>query len=207
MVERLTRQQSRERTRTAILDAAERAFATRGYRTSSLEDIATAAGFTKGAVYSNFGSKADLFLALLDRHAERDDVGATSSASSAAADPSWPLATLDFLLDAVNDPPTRQALADRYKQARARTGDNLALTHPEPAWATWNEIASIAMALGSGLIIQTIIDPDAVPPDLFARTMTTLITTNGSPGTLPIPSPATGDEPTSAQARAPQSSE
>lgn len=199
MVERLTRQQSRQRTRTAILDAAEGAFATRGYRSASLEDIAATAGFTKGAVYSNFGSKADLFLALLDRRAERDGGAAPPTGPAAAADLSWSLATLDFLVDAVDDEPTRQALATRYEQARARTGEHLARTQAAPAWGTWNEIASVAMALGSGLIIQSIIDPDAIAPDLFGRAMTTLITSTGTSGTPPSATPATSTNPNPAE--------
>jgi AcrR family transcriptional regulator len=64
---RLSRDESRMRTRNLLLDAAERVFARRGYRGASLDDIAAEAGFSKGAVYSNFTGKEDLFLALLDR--------------------------------------------------------------------------------------------------------------------------------------------
>lgn len=186
MAERLTREQSRHRTRTAILDAAEDAFTSRGYRAASLEEIALAAGFTKGAVYSSFTSKADLFLALLDRRADRDRSEMTSVSPVAVNDPSWSLATLDFLIDSTGDPRTRRALAERYEQARSQAGDQLATAGPQPTWATWTEIASVAMALGSGLIIQSIIDPDAVPEDLFGRTMTVLLDAGcsriGTPG-------------------------
>ena len=175
MAQRLTRRESRQRTRMAILDAAQHAFATRGYRASSLDQIALAAGFTKGAVYSNFASKADLFLALLDRQAERDSHTMTSQSPTATGDDGWALATLDFLIEAVTDPPTRRALAERYATARHRIADQLAHTHPPADWATREEIASLAMALGSGLIIQSLIDPDAIPADLFGRAMTTLM--------------------------------
>ena len=182
MAERLTREQSRQRTRTAILDAAERAFASRGYRTSTLEDIALAAGFTKGAVYSNFASKAELFLVLLDRRADRDRSRLTTDGPLPAADPAWSLATLDFLVEAVEEEPTRRALAERYAEARSQTGRQVSGGRPDPDWATWEEVASVAMALGTGLIIQSIIDPEAVAGDLFGRTMGALLRSTGDAG-------------------------
>src|SRR5712691_3898321 len=65
MSERLTRQQRRDLTRQQLRDAAAVVFSARGYHAASLDEIADAAGFTKGAVYSNFASKEDLFLALI----------------------------------------------------------------------------------------------------------------------------------------------
>src|SRR6266480_1721632 len=60
------RQLKQERTRSLLLDAAARVFARRGYHVATLEEVAAEAGFTKGAVYSNFESKEGLFLALVD---------------------------------------------------------------------------------------------------------------------------------------------
>lgn len=57
----------REQTRAALLAAAERLWAERGIHGASLDDIAAAAGLTKGAVYSNFAGKTDLLLALMER--------------------------------------------------------------------------------------------------------------------------------------------
>ncbi len=176
MRSRLTRDQSRELTRGAVLDAAERLFVARGYRGASIDDIANAAGFSKGAVYSNFASKADLFLALLDRKAVREEGALASSSVNVAGDQAaWPLATLDFFVDAIRDPTVRAGLAERYAQARLRTGRALASDRTEPAWASWEEIATLAMALGSGLIIQSAIDPPSVAPDLFGRAMERLL--------------------------------
>src|SRR5436190_9573246 len=63
-----TRQkEKRDQTRDRIVAAAERVFARRGYHGASLDEIAQQAGFTKGALYYNFASKEELFLALLDR--------------------------------------------------------------------------------------------------------------------------------------------
>src|SRR4051794_41907842 len=65
-----TRAESKAATREELLDAARRVFLERGYHGASLELVAREAGYTKGAVYSAFASKADLFLALYDREIE-----------------------------------------------------------------------------------------------------------------------------------------
>ncbi len=59
----------REKTRERLLDAAVQVFARQGFGAASVEAIAEAAGFTRGAFYSNFESKEELFLALTDRQA------------------------------------------------------------------------------------------------------------------------------------------
>ena len=68
---RLTRAEQQEQTRIHVVEAAAHVFARRGFAASSLEQIAADAGYTKGAVYSNFASKDDLFLAVLDARYER----------------------------------------------------------------------------------------------------------------------------------------
>ena len=72
VMKRLTRVEQSERNRGLVLVAARRVFLARGYHRATLEQIADEAGFSKGVVYSQFESKADLFLALLEaRIAER----------------------------------------------------------------------------------------------------------------------------------------
>jgi AcrR family transcriptional regulator len=71
MAVRLTREQSAARTRERLLAAARRVFAERGFYGASLEAVAEEAGLTKGAVYSRFKSKADLFLAFQEERNER----------------------------------------------------------------------------------------------------------------------------------------
>src|SRR5471032_2224839 len=62
-----SRQQARtDATRKKLLAAAEKIFARSGYEAARLEDIATAAGYTRGAFYANFDSKEDIFFALLE---------------------------------------------------------------------------------------------------------------------------------------------
>jgi len=70
----LTPARRRELTRQSLLEAAARVFAERGFHGATLDDVAALAGFTKGAVYSNFKSKDDLFLALLEHHLAQGDL-------------------------------------------------------------------------------------------------------------------------------------
>ncbi|MFP4905321.1 TetR/AcrR family transcriptional regulator, partial [Paraburkholderia sp. BR14261] len=67
---RLTREQSRDQTRERLLDAAQAVFMKKGFVGASVEDIAHAAGYTRGAFYSNFSGKSDLLVELLRRDHE-----------------------------------------------------------------------------------------------------------------------------------------
>lgn len=71
MKERLTRAEKRERTREELISAADALFTGQGFHATSVDEIALEAGYTKGAVYSNFESKEDLFFAVYERRAER----------------------------------------------------------------------------------------------------------------------------------------
>jgi AcrR family transcriptional regulator len=69
---RLTRAERKERTRAELIDAAREVFLREGFHQASLDAIAEEAGYTKGAVYSNFEGKDELFLAVLDaRYVQR----------------------------------------------------------------------------------------------------------------------------------------
>jgi len=83
---RLTREDSRERTTRRLLAAARKLIAKRGLSDTSLDEIAEEAGYTRGAFYSNFSSKGDLFIDLLRR-----DHAATSAQLRALRDDSLPL--------------------------------------------------------------------------------------------------------------------
>lgn len=71
MVEQWSRERRLERTRSLLLDAAEEVFAEKGFTTATLDDIAQAAGYTKGAIYKHFAAKDELFLAVGDRYWRR----------------------------------------------------------------------------------------------------------------------------------------
>jgi AcrR family transcriptional regulator len=91
----MTREQSRANTRERLLTAARSVFASNGFHGASVEEVASAAGFSTGALYSNFDGKEDLFLALMEReiaeHAREiaDAVGAQASVSERAAGAGW----------------------------------------------------------------------------------------------------------------------
>lgn len=90
---RLSRQEQQERTRERLLDAAESLFAEGGVNATSLRNVCEKAGFSQGAFYSNFASKQDLLLSVLQRHIEREAVLLKSLVKSASSD------TLDQALE------------------------------------------------------------------------------------------------------------
>src|SRR6266566_9861002 len=93
-------------TRSLLLEAGLRLFAQRGFDGTTLDDIADAAGFTKGAVYRQFPSKSAFLLALFEQYA------AVARAGAAARQASWfaPL-TLQFAAHAMRDPLLRRRFA------------------------------------------------------------------------------------------------
>jgi AcrR family transcriptional regulator len=86
VIEPLTPDRRRQQTRDHLLAAAAQVFAERGFHGASLDEVAAVAGFTKGAVYSNFKNKEDLFLALFKANYDRemDSLRATLEASETA---------------------------------------------------------------------------------------------------------------------------
>jgi AcrR family transcriptional regulator len=136
-VDRLTPERRRELTRSALVEAAAELFARRGFHAASLDEIAEAAGFTRGAIYSNFGGKEDLLIAVLDRITERQleafdaainpPGGATAEDRQAAAATVWTATqseqnlaalSLEMRLYAVRNPEfrARLAAAERHQQ-------------------------------------------------------------------------------------------
>ena len=91
VVERWTQERRRQHTRDLLLDAAEEVFAARGFEGASLEEIAETAGYTRGAIYKQFGGKEELFFAANTRSNER-----FLQAFLEVIDPSTPLEHLDL---------------------------------------------------------------------------------------------------------------
>lgn len=67
---RLSRTESQELTRAKLIESATRLYLENGYVATSTDQVAEAVGFSRGALYSNFRSKEDLALAVLDAHTE-----------------------------------------------------------------------------------------------------------------------------------------
>jgi AcrR family transcriptional regulator len=170
---RLNRKQQAEANQRRLLDAALEVFTERGFHGATLEQIASAAGFTTGVVYSRFASKADLFLALLERTIEqriaelrRLDRAHVADAGAAIARswwdqvrkrPEWMLVVIEFRVHAARDP----ELNARYAALHERHVEALAefMAH-DPGRAAQSvatrpiDDARIALALGSGLVLE-----------------------------------------------------
>jgi AcrR family transcriptional regulator len=191
-----TRKERQERTREQLVAAASRVFARRGYHQATVEEIAAEAGFSTGAVYSNFSGKEQLFLALADRQvservaeieavadaAEReDDAGAEAAAQFRTfleRDPDWPLLFYEFWSLSVRNPNLQGELAkrrDAIRDALADTLERVAAQHgfdlrfPPQALAT-----AIAASL-NGLAFERAADPDALPDEVFAEFVTAVL--------------------------------
>lgn len=195
---RLSRVETQAQTRERLLDAAQAAFAAEGFGGASLDRIAEAAGLTRGAVYSNFTDKADLFVAVLDRRLQRR-VREVADAMSAADDPGeflarlrspawrssatteearqWLLLRDEFRLFALRNPGARARLAhherkerDYYAQATAHLLAQLGV----PAVGDERLVAAMVMALDD-LMRQHEIDPEDVPVSMFADAIELLL--------------------------------
>ena len=102
-------------TRERLLDAAQRLFREHGVTRTSLAEVATAAGMTRGAVYWHFKDKADLFRAMCDRATLPLDAHFDQAVQSACTDPLGTLRSLSIraLEQLANDP-----RATSHKQER-----------------------------------------------------------------------------------------
>jgi AcrR family transcriptional regulator len=191
----MTRKQAQARTRERLLAAAAKVFARHGYHRATVDEIATEAGFTIGALYSNFAGKEELFLALADRQVEQRvaEVGAIADAAQGAEpgkdaaeqlraflerDPEWPLLFYEFWSLSVRNPELQGELAkrrDAIRDALAETLERVAKRHglelrfPAPVLAT-----AIAASL-NGLAFERAADPDALPDEVFAEFVTAVL--------------------------------
>ncbi len=192
---RLGRAERRQQTREGLLDAAARIFGERGFDRASVEDVAEEAGFTKGAVYSNFASKTELMAALIGRRIEEQAVQAAQALAGLSLEdglraldelPSetneamrdWYLLVVEFFRAAMRDERTREALAEQYERARTISGAMLAEKYaeagvepPMPA----RDLAIVVEALGLGVCFQALIDPSGVSRALQGTAMRRLL--------------------------------
>lgn len=191
---RLTRRERRERTRACLLEAAGRVFARRGLAHASVDEVAAEAGFTKGAVYANFASKEELFLAMLaeraaQRLAEMDRVLAGDEAPEARAriaardfveylksDPEWERLFFEAALHASRNEEFRAKLVARHAAIRDRMAEilkrRLRAAGVDPGFGD-RELATMILAMAHGLAFERMIVPGLVPDDLFSSMLET----------------------------------
>ena len=191
-----TRKERQERTREQLVAAASRVFARRGYHQATVEEIAAEAGFSTGAVYSNFSGKEQLFLALADRQvservaeieavadaAEReDDAGAEAAAQFRTfleRDPDWPLLFYEFWSLSVRNPDLQGELAkrrDAIRDALADTLERVAAQHGFELRFPPQTLATAIAASLNGLAFERAADPEALPDEVFAEFVTAVL--------------------------------
>jgi AcrR family transcriptional regulator len=186
---RLTRAEAKARTRRLLLEAAARTFARKGYAGASVEEIAEDAGFSIGALYSNFSGKEELFLALMTERANsrvsdtahllEDRVPDSADAWTAlgqqmvdVADKDIELAPLqaEFWLYAVRHPELLETFSAELRARRvplerliaaglAKDGD-----YPDDLAG---RVAIVISALFQGMVRQRRIDQANVPAELY----------------------------------------
>ena len=182
---------TRDDTREKLFEAAARVFEEQGIGGASIEAIAAAAGFTRGAFYSNFNSKDELIIAMLEDHVEQsirrnldllarhksiaDFLDALKTMDRSLQDPLGrsPLLHMEMILFVARAEKRRPDLAKRLRARRKLTTDivETALKNSgqdnrsfNPAW-----MGAILLALEDGFRLHRLIDPETTPADSFLR--------------------------------------
>jgi AcrR family transcriptional regulator len=186
------RDEQKALTRKRLIDAAESVFARSGYHGASVGEIAREAGATTGALYSNFAGKEDLFLALFEERIAADvgeyseivAGGATLEDQARGAGDHWmeilrerpdyfPL-LIEFWSYAIREPQLRERLATRF--AALRAGSAQVAAEAAERWGLSADAAEAGEhlglfinALGNGLALEKLVDPDSVPDSIYGE--------------------------------------
>jgi AcrR family transcriptional regulator len=193
---RLTREESRQQTRTRLLDAAVQVFSRRGYQAATVDEIAEAAGYSKGAVYSNFSSKEELFLELLDQRFALEranwpgmaDVIAPESEPNQGeedryieairADRDWVILLMEFMLYALRDEKVWRLVQPRIhalqQDMQATLVDLYAARQLQPELPV-EMLPHAIISLGVGLSLQYFMDPPAFPNNMYGPVLRSLL--------------------------------
>jgi AcrR family transcriptional regulator len=188
--EPLTADRRRQQTREYLLQAAGQVFAERGFHGATLDEVAARAGYTKGAVYSNFKNKDDLFLALLEQGYNREQAALHKTLEGSDVPPEerlgdfvalidtelgtvpegWGVLYLEFTLYAMRNPVARERLlaleeAD-IRAIAAIIEDERVRFGSEPSESAMHQ-ARIVTALFRGIAMMRELDAGTVGPDLM----------------------------------------
>jgi AcrR family transcriptional regulator len=181
-----TRAERQAHTRSELVDAAERLFTAHGFHATSIDAVAAEAGFTKGAVYSNFASKEDLFLALYERRVDRRiaEIEAIFEAAPnlregvervipgnrgrPETDDGWMAVFFEFWAHALRNPEVRARFATQHRRvidvlaaAWIESGEDL----PDDP----HKLATARYAMQLGLQLERLTQPDLVDERLGVR--------------------------------------
>jgi AcrR family transcriptional regulator len=200
---RLSRADSKDRTRQRLLTAAASVFRRRGYKGATVEAIADEAGYTVGAVYSNFDGKDDLLLELLDGEiraitkrvvaaaADADDAtetlrrGAREWIAVLEDERDFYVLLIEFWTHWVRDQELRPQHAARFAGLRRALGEVIAARaqrHGLSLRVRPEEVGAAVVALADGLALQHLADPEALREDLLAILLAALIPALANPG-------------------------
>ena len=193
---RLTRAEAKAETRRRVLEAAEMAFRRDGYHGASLERIAAEAGFTTGAIYSTFESKAGVMMALVAERAARRRTGWTQvlaaaatveafveevsrrTAQEGATERDWWAVVIEFMTVIARDEQLRARYAEIHEANLSALADSIR-TWMQRAGGPWGispeRLAIVVNALSRGLGVEALVAPDAVPEDLIVEAQLTLL--------------------------------
>ena len=191
MSKRRTRAQAVQDNRDALLLAARRMFERLGYHRATIDAIAEQAGLSKGAVYSQFGSKDDLFLAVIEHNIEQryNAFASFIELADASTDPAemvhlayeqtvasiaWQAALIEFRVHAWRNGDVNR----RYRELHQQTIDGLAALigdlHARVSAEVPPNLTDLAVSFlggGSGLVLELLADPDT-DPRTFVASMT-----------------------------------
>lgn len=181
---------TRDDTCEKLFEAAARVFEEQGIGSASIEAIAAAAGFTRGAFYSNFKSKDELIIAMLENHVEQsirrsldllarhkslaDFIDALKTMDRSLQDPLGrsPLLHMEMILFVARAEKRRPDLAKRLRARRKLITDIVEATLKKSGRngflnSTWT--GAILLALEDGFRLHRLIDPETTPADSFLR--------------------------------------
>ncbi|MFJ9738259.1 TetR/AcrR family transcriptional regulator [Streptomyces sp. NPDC101166] len=191
----------RVRTRANLLDAAFRVFAAKGFGRVSIEEVCEAAGYSRGAFYSNFASLDELFFAL---YRQRADLIARQVADALAGDGpdldvpasvdrvtevllldlDWLLVKTDFLVHAARDPAVAQTLLEHRSRLREAVADRLARARGRAALPAVlgdaDSAAHAVVAAYDGVTTQLLLDKDVHGARAWLKQLLTALLTDGS---------------------------
>jgi AcrR family transcriptional regulator len=191
------RRVKRETVRERVLEAANAMFAEEGFAAASLDRVAEAAGFSKGAVYSNFANKDELLLALVmekidarikliesrlamlwakggaPKGMDLSLAAGRELRALGAADPAWQILFLEFWLRCARNEELRKRLSEKRNAMRGAIAKSVQAMASVAGIALNNEealnMATAVLALSNGLGIEGIIDSKSVPQDLLGE--------------------------------------
>ncbi|MCV7252270.1 MULTISPECIES: TetR/AcrR family transcriptional regulator [Mycobacteriaceae] len=185
---------TRDEVRDRILDAALEVFAAEGFAGTTIDAIGQAAGFTKGAVYSNFESKDELFLALLDRQFEtrsaliatafgagRGDIKATAEALSRSMlgsihdESQYQLVLFEYWLRAVRDPALRDRLIARRRAAVEQAMQVVEGAQTGLPSQRLADLAQLVVTVTAGVALEEMLQPGVIRADMIERLITRLL--------------------------------